>query len=188
MTFKIFIKFLRFETSWVRKNGFYKSFCLPVVCPAFDNAINIVRIIGLDWNLVHLLRAQKGRTSTILLQPFFSQNLRLYYWKVITYLWSKVLSVASHYFFPSFWQLSDTSPKKTMHLLKRSTNRSIFWPLHKSGNADESGRVPSIETNGSQKEQRLESTAGGVRPPISAFPSMSWPVLRHVAEHYNAGG
>ena len=35
------------------------------------------------------------------------------------------------------------------------------------------GRVPSIETNGSRKEKRLESTAGRVRPPISAVPNMS---------------
>ena len=46
----------------------------------------------------------------------------------------------------------------------------------------------SIETNGSRKEQRLESTAGGVRPSISAFPNMSGPVLRHMAEHCHAGG
>ena len=45
--------------------------------------------------------------------------------------------------------------------------------LHESGNADESGRVSSIKTNGSRKEQRLESMAGDVRFPISAFPSMS---------------
>ena len=45
-----------------------------------------------------------------------------------------------------------------------------------------------LEKKGSRKEQRLGSTAVGVRPPISAFPSMSWPVLRHVAEHCYAGG
>ena len=32
--------------------------------------------------------------------------------------------------------------KKTMRLLRRSTNRSIFLLFHKSGNADEPGRVP----------------------------------------------
>ena len=32
-----------------------------------------------------------------------------------------------------------------MRLLTRSTNRSIFWLFHKSGNDDEPGRVPSIE-------------------------------------------
>ena len=31
MTFEIFIKSLRFETPWVRKNGFYESVCLSVV-------------------------------------------------------------------------------------------------------------------------------------------------------------
>ena len=59
--------------------------------------------------------------------------------------------------------------EKTMRLLRRSTNRSIFWLLHKSGNADEPGPVPSIETNGSWKEQRLESTAGGVDLPFQRF-------------------
>ena len=36
---------------------------------------------------------------------------------MITYLWFKVLSVASHYFFPSFRQLSETISKK----------RCVFW-------------------------------------------------------------
>jgi len=35
------------------------------------------------------------------------------------------------------------------------------------------GRVPLIETSDSQREQRLENTAGGVGLPISMFPSMS---------------
>ena len=78
--------------------------------------------------------------------------------------------------------------RKTIRLLRWSTNRSIFWLLHKSGNADEPGLVPSIETSCSWKKQLLESTTGGVRPPISTFPSMSWPVLWHVAEHCDAGG
>ena len=34
--------------------------------------------------------------------------------------------------------------EKTMRLLRRSTNQSIFWLLHKSGNTDEPGRMPSI--------------------------------------------
>ena len=71
--------------------------------------------------------------------------------------------------------------EKTMCLFRWSTNRSIFWLIHKSENADEPGRVPSIETNGRQKEERLESTAGGVRFPISAFLSKSWPISWHVA-------
>ena len=44
---------------------------------------------------------------------------------MITYLWFKVLSVASHYLFLSFQQLPNTISKKTMHLLRRSTNRSM---------------------------------------------------------------
>ena len=34
-------------------------------------------------------------------------------------------------------------------------------------------------TNGSRKEQRLDSTAGGIRPPISAFRNRFLPVLQH---------
>ena len=56
-----------------------------------------------------------------------------------------------------------------MRVLRRFTNRSIFRIVHKSGNSDDPGRVPSIETYGSRKDQRLGSTAGGVRPPILDF-------------------
>lgn len=35
---------------------------------------------------------------------FFVQNLRLYREKMGTYLFFKVLAIANHYFFPSFWQ------------------------------------------------------------------------------------
>ena len=74
-----------------------------------------------------------------------------------------------------------------MRLLRRSTNWSIFWLFYKSENADEPGRVPSIETNGSQKVQRLKSTASGVRPPIPAFLSKSSLVLQHWTDHWYAG-
>ena len=61
--------------------------------------------------------------------------------------------------------------EKTGHLL--STNRSNFLLLHKTGSAGQPGRVPLIETSDSQREQRLENTAGGVGLRISTFPSMS---------------
>ncbi|GBP45053.1 Spermine synthase [Eumeta japonica] len=48
---------------------------------------------------------------------------------------------------------------KTGHLLKRSTNRSNFLLLHKTGSAGQPGRVPLIETSDSPREQRLENTA-----------------------------
>jgi len=63
--------------------------------------------------------------------------------------------------------------EKTGHLLRLSTNRSNFILLHKNGSASQLGRVPLIETSDSQREQRLENTAGGVGLPISTFPSMS---------------
>ena len=37
-------------------------------------------------------------------------------------------------------------------LLRRSTNRSIFWLVQKSGNTDEPIRVPSMKTNASRKK------------------------------------
>ena len=46
-----------------------------------------------------------------------------------------------------------------MRLLRRSTNRFIFWLLRKSRNVYGSVRASSIETNSSRKKQRLESTA-----------------------------
>jgi len=63
--------------------------------------------------------------------------------------------------------------EKTGHLLRLSTNRSNFLLLHKTGSAGQSGRVPLIKTSDSQREQRLENTAGGVGLPISTFPSIS---------------
>ena len=61
-------------------------------------------------------------------------------------------------FFPKFEALF---LKSDYLFMIQSTNRSIFLLLHKSGNAHKLSRVPSIETNSSQNEQRLESTAGG---------------------------
>jgi len=63
--------------------------------------------------------------------------------------------------------------EKIGHLLRLSTNRSNFLLLHKTGSAGQPSRVPLIETSDSQREQRLENTAGGVGFPISIFPSMS---------------
>ena len=63
--------------------------------------------------------------------------------------------------------------EKTDHLLRLSTNRSNFLLLHKIRSADQPGRVPLIETSDSQREQRLENTAGEVGLLISTFPSMS---------------
>ena len=62
--------------------------------------------------------------------------------------------------------------EKTGYVLRLSTNRSNFLLLHKTGNAGQSG-VPLIETSDSQREQRLENTAGRIGLPISTFPSMS---------------
>jgi len=71
---------------------------------------------------------------------------------------------------PVFRVAYESRVEKTGHLLRISTNRSNFLLLHKTGSA---GRVPLIEISDSQREQRLENTAGGVGLPISTFPSMS---------------
>ena len=47
-------------------------------------------------------------------------------------------------------------------------DKFVDFPI-RGRNANEPGRVPSIEKNGSRKEQRLESMAGRVRLPILAF-------------------
>jgi len=74
---------------------------------------------------------------------------------------------------PIFWVAYESRVEKTGHPLRLSTNRSNFLLLHKTGSAGQSGRVPLIETSDSQREQRLENTAGGVGLPISTFPSKS---------------
>jgi len=74
---------------------------------------------------------------------------------------------------PIFRVAYESRVEKTGHPLRLSTNRSNFLLLHKTGSAGQSGRVPLIETSDSQREQRLENTAGGVGLPISTFPSKS---------------
>ena len=61
---------------------------------------------------------------------------------------------------PIFREAYESRVEKTGHLLRLSTNRSNFLLLHKTGSADQPGRVPLIETSDSQREQRLENTAG----------------------------
>jgi len=74
---------------------------------------------------------------------------------------------------PIFRVAYESRVEKTDHLLRLSTNRSNFLLLHKTGNVGQPGRVPLVETSDSQREQRLENTAGGAELPISMFPSMS---------------
>ncbi|KYN18728.1 hypothetical protein ALC57_08956 [Trachymyrmex cornetzi] len=74
---------------------------------------------------------------------------------------------------PIFRAAYESRVEKTGHLSRRSMNRSNFLLLHKTGSADQPGRVPLIETSDSQREQYLENTAGGVGFPILTFPSMS---------------
>ena len=57
---------------------------------------------------------------------------------------------------PIFQAAYESRVEKTGHLLRRSTNRSNFLLLHKTGSAGQPGRVPLIETSDSQREQRGE--------------------------------
>jgi len=84
---------------------------------------------------------------------------------------------------PIFRVAYESRIEKTGHLLRLSMNRSNFLLLHKTGSAGQPGRVPLIETSDSQREQRLENTAGGVGLLISTFPSMSSPLSQHGVEH-----
>ena len=52
--------------------------------------------------------------------------------------------------FPISQAIFEFHMEKMMRLLRRSTNRTIFWLLHKSENAEEPSPVPSIETNVSE--------------------------------------
>lgn len=45
-----------------------------------------------------------------------------------------------------YWRTNSTL-KKTVHLLRRSTYRSNFWFLHNNVNANQLGRAPLIETS-----------------------------------------
>ena len=51
----------------------------------------------------------------------FSQKLRLYSLKVITYLWFKVLSIANHYFFSISLVIIGYHPEKTMRRVPLGT-------------------------------------------------------------------
>ena len=78
ITFGIFVKSLRFETPWVRKNNFFESVCLSSV-----DTITLDRIIGLNWNSANRLRAEKDRTS----------SLASHYWPMVLVLFIKNIFV-----------------------------------------------------------------------------------------------
>lgn len=71
--------------------------------------------------------------------------------------------------FPIFRAAYESRVEKTGHLFKRSTSRSNFLLLYKTGSAGQPGRVSLIETSDSQWEQCLENTAGDVGLPISKY-------------------
>ena len=75
MTFEIFIKSLRFETPWVRKNVFYESVCLPVCLSAYlsfvfleTNFMKRFKIPMLVFDSAH--KSLQKRTLTRTLETF----------------------------------------------------------------------------------------------------------------------
>ena len=77
---KIFIRSWRFATHWVRKKYFLQK-CLSV-CPVSMGTTTLDRIIGLDKNLIHLLRAQKERMSSLISH---SLPMVLFFLRVISF-------------------------------------------------------------------------------------------------------
>ena len=94
--------------------------------------------------------------------------------KLVKNMSLKVLSIASHYFFPSFWQYMNSTSEKR-HVF-------CFWHLHKNRSAAQPGHVSLNGTSDNRKGQSLVNTADGVRLPFSVFPSRFPPVLQHMAE------
>jgi len=105
----------------------------------------------------------------------FFRNSRLYCKKLVIHLWFKVFH-RWPLLSPIFRVAYESRVEKTGHLLKLPTNRSNFLLLHKTWSTGQPGSVPLIETSDSQREQRLENTAGGIGLPISTFSSTSWPL------------
>ena len=117
---------------------------------------------------------------TTLLPPFFSK-IRGFIVKNWLYIYDSkycpsLVTTFSHLAYES-------RVEKTDHLLRLSTNPIFYFFIRSAG---QPGRVPLIETSDSQREQRLENTAGGVGLSISTFPSMSWPLSQHGVEHCHA--
>ena len=65
LTPSVFIKSPRFETPWLRKNGFYDSVCVCLLSLSSVTAITFERIIRLDFALEDFFGAQKERTSSL---------------------------------------------------------------------------------------------------------------------------
>jgi len=75
--------------------------------------------------------------------------------------------------FPIFLAGYEFRIERSRDLLRLSSNGPIFLYLYIRRTIARIGRMASIGTSGNQTEQYQESLAGGgVRLPISAFPSM----------------
>jgi len=76
----------------------------------------------------------------------------------------KILFIARHYFFPSFWQY-EFRVERSRHLLRLSTNQPIFWsirwfPLHMKRTSARIGRVLLIETSANIRRGAISEEYG----------------------------
>lgn len=109
---------------------------------------------------------------------FFCEIKRFIYAKYWKYMSFKVLSIESSCGF---------RPKRTTPAWRPKTYRDNVWYLRLKWSVLQIERSASIEIDGSQKEQGLGYTAGGVNLPIRYFQSRFLPAPQHVAERGHDG-
>ena len=96
MTFEIFMKSLRFETPWVRKDGFYESVYLSVVGCVRNNFRQNYQIelsLGTLYrsrkskdkfvNQLHPIKIEGLSTSFVYLKKTFWKSQKFHYWFLI---------------------------------------------------------------------------------------------------------
>ena len=97
---------------------------------------------------------------------FFLVKIDALFWKICKETQVKVLSIASHYFFPIFLAAYEFYVGKTIRLFRLSKSQPIIWNLYKKGSAAQSDHVSSIRTSDNREGQCFVNTAGGVGLPI----------------------
>jgi len=80
----------------------YKNYLNPIVLLYQTILYNYYKRLIIEMIYIKEQKNINNIRCTILLPPFFFWNSRLYCKKLVIHLWFKVLSIASHYFLPSF--------------------------------------------------------------------------------------
>ena len=93
--------------------------------------------------------------------PLFFSEIRSFIVKNWLYIYDSSIVHRWPLLSPIFRVAYESCVEKIGHLLRLSTNRSNFFFIRPEVLVS---RVPLIETSDSQREQRLENTAGGVGP------------------------